>query len=195
VLGQFDLVGIPPAPRGVPQIEVTFDIDANGIVNVSAKDKASGKEQSIRIQASGGLSEADIQKMVKEAEAHAEEDKRRKELVEARNQADAAVYSTEKALKDAEGKMPADVKQQVERAVADVKQSMTAENAQTIRQATERLQQAVSKIGDALNRAASQAASGGGGQAGSSGGGSSSSGEDVVDAEFEEVDPRNQKAS
>jgi len=195
LLGQFDLVGIPPAPRGVPQIEVTFDIDANGIVNVSAKDKASGKEQSIRIQASGGLSEADIQKMVKEAEAHAEEDKRRKELVEARNQADAAVYSTEKALKDAEGKIPADVKQQVEQAVADVKQSMTAENAQTIRQATERLQQAVSKIGDALNRAASQAASGGGGQAGSSGGGSSSSGEDVVDAEFEEVDPRNQKAS
>jgi molecular chaperone DnaK len=195
LLGQFDLVGIPPAPRGVPQIEVTFDIDANGIVNVSAKDEASGKEQSIRIQASGGLSEADIQKMVKEAEAHAEEDKRRKELVEARNQADAAVYSIEKALKDAEGKIPADVKQQVEQAVADVKQSMTAENAQTIRQATERLQQAVSKIGDALNRAASQAASGGGGQAGSSGGGSSSSGEDVVDAEFEEVDPRNQKAS
>jgi molecular chaperone DnaK len=111
------------------------------------------------------------------------------------DQADAAIYSAEKALKDAEGKIPADVKQQVEQAVADVKQSMTAENTQTIRQATERLQQAVSKIGDALNRAASQAASGGGGQAGSSGGGSSSSGEDVVDAEFEEVDPRNQKAS
>ena len=105
LLAQFDLVGIPPAPRGVPQIEVTFDIDANGIVNVSAKDKASGKEQSIKIQASGGLSEADIQKMVKEAEAHAEEDKRRKELVEARNQADAAIYSTEKALKDAETKI------------------------------------------------------------------------------------------
>src|SRR6201985_3758397 len=102
VLGEFALMGIPPAPRGMPQIEVTFDIDANGIVNVSAKDKATGKEQSIKIQASGGLSEADIQKMVKEAEAHAEEDKRRKELVEARNQADAAIYSTEKALKDAE---------------------------------------------------------------------------------------------
>jgi len=106
LLAQFDLVGIPPAPRGVPQIEVTFDIDANGIVNVSAKDKATGKEQSIRIQASGGLSEADIQKMVKEAEAHAEEDRRRKELVEARNQADAAIYSTEKALKGGGGEDP-----------------------------------------------------------------------------------------
>jgi molecular chaperone DnaK len=187
LLAQFDLVGIPPAPRGVPQIEVTFDIDANGIVNVSAKDKASGKEQSIRIQASGGLSEADIQKMIKEAEAHAEEDRRRKELVEARNQADAAIYSTEKALKEAEGKIPTDVKKQVEQAIAEAKQSLTAENAQTIRQATERLQQVASKIGDALNRAASQGA---GGQAGSSG-----SGDDVVDAEFEEVDPRDRKAS
>jgi molecular chaperone DnaK len=190
LLAQFDLVGIPPAPRGVPQIEVTFDIDANGIVNVSAKDKASGKEQSIRIQASGGLSEADIQKMIKEAEAHAEEDRRRKELVEARNQADAAIYSTEKALKEAEGKIPADVKKQVEQAIAEAKQSLTAENPQSIRQATERLLQAGSKIGEALNRAASQGASGAGGQAGSSG-----SGEDVVDAEFEEVDPRDRKAS
>jgi molecular chaperone DnaK len=195
LLAQFDLVGIPPAPRGVPQIEVTFDIDANGIVNVSAKDKASGKEQSIRIQASGGLSEADIQKMVKEAEAHAEEDKRRKELVEARNQADAAIYSTEKALKEAETKIPADVKKQVEQAVAEAKQNLTSENAQTIRQATERLQQAASKIGEALNRAASQAADGAGGQARSSGDGSGSSGDDIVDAEFEEVDPRGRKAS
>jgi molecular chaperone DnaK len=141
------------------------------------------------------LSEADIQKMVKEAEAHAEEDKRRKELVEARNQADAAIYSTEKALKEAEGKIPADLKRQVEQAIAEVKQSLTAENAQTIRQATERLQQAASRIGEALNRAASQAAGGAGGQARSSGDGSGSSGDDVVDAEFEEVDPRNQKAS
>ncbi len=183
--------GIPPAPRGVPQIEVTFDIDANGIVNVSAKDKATGKEQSIRIQASGGLSEADIQKMVKEAEAHAEEDRRRKELVEARNQADAAIYSTEKALKEAEAKIPADVKTQVEQAVAEVKQILTSENAQSIRQATERLQQVASKIGEALNRAASQGA----GQAGSSGDGSGSSDDNVVDAEFEEVDSRDQKAS
>jgi molecular chaperone DnaK len=100
------------APRGMPQIEVTFDIDANGIVNVSAKDKASGKEQSLRIQASGGLSEAEIERMVKEAEAHAEEDKRRKELVEARNQADAAIYSTEKTLKESETKIPADLKRE-----------------------------------------------------------------------------------
>src|SRR6202023_1125942 len=192
LLAQFDLIGIPPAPRGIPQIEVTFDIDANGIVNVSAKDKASGKEQSIRIQASGGLSEADIQKMVKEAEAHAEEDRRRKELVEARNQADAAIYSTEKALKEAEAKIPADVKRQVEQAIAEVKQILTSENAQSIRQATERLQQAASKIAEALNRAASQGASG---QAGSSGDGSGSSDDNVVDAEFEEVDPRDQKAS
>src|SRR5882757_2914735 len=192
LLGQFDLVGIPPAPRGVPQIEVTFDIDANGIVNVSAKDKASGKEQSIRIQASGGLSEADIQKMVKEAEAHADEDKRRKELVEARNQADAVIYSTEKALKESETKIPADIKRQVEQAIADAKQSLTADNPQTIRQTADRLQQAASKIGEALGQAqaASQGAGGAGGQAAGS-----PSGDDVVDAEFEEVDPRGRKAS
>jgi molecular chaperone DnaK len=194
-LAQFDLVGIPPAPRGVPQIEVTFDIDANGIVNVSAKDKTSGKEQSIRIQASGGLSEADIQKMVKEAEAHAEEDKRRKELVEARNQADAATYSTEKALKDAENQIPADLKQQVEQAVAEVKQNLTSENVQSIRQATERLQQAASRITEALTRAASQGAGGSGGQAGSSEDRSGSADDNVVDAEFEEVDHGGRKAS
>ena len=194
LLGQFDLVGIPPAPRGMPQIEVTFDIDANGIVNVSAKDKASGKEQSIRIQASGGLSEADIQKMVKEAEAHADEDKRRKELVEARNQADAVIYSTEKALKESEPKIPADLKKQVEQAIADAKQSLTADNPQTIRQTADRLQQAASMIGEALSQAqaASQGAGGAGGQASGSGG---SSGDDVVDAEFEEIDPRDRKAS
>src|SRR5258708_13790385 len=195
LLAQFDLVGIPPAPRGVPQIEVTFDIDANGIVNVSAKDKASGKEQSIRIQASGGLSEADIQKMVKEAEAHAEEDKRRKEFVEARNQADAAIYTTEKALKEAEGKIPADIKRQAEQAIADAKQSLTAESPDPVRHATERLLQAASKIAEALNSAAAQGASGAGAQAGPSGDGSGGSGEDVVDAEFEEVDPRDRRAS
>src|ERR1700716_1755956 len=118
LLVQFDLVGIPPAPRGMPQIEVTFDIDANGIVNVSAKDKASGKEQTIRIQASGGLTEADIQRMVKEAEAHAEEDKRRKELVEARNQADSTVYAVEKRLKETEGRVPPDVKSNVDEAMS-----------------------------------------------------------------------------
>jgi molecular chaperone DnaK len=193
LLAQFDLVGIPPAPRGVPQIDVTFDIDANGIVHVAAKDKATGKEQSIRIQASSGLTEADIQRMVREAEAHAEEDRRRKELVEARNHADAAIYSTERALKDVEGKIPDDVKRQVEQAVNEAKNSLTADNPQTIRQATERLMQAASRIGEALNRAASQGA---GGQTGSTGGQTGgSSGDDVVDAEFEEVDPRDRKAS
>ncbi|MGY4435193.1 molecular chaperone DnaK [Bradyrhizobium sp. F1.13.1] len=191
LLGQFDLVGIPPAPRGVPQIEVTFDIDANGIVNVSAaKDKASGKEQSIRIQASGGLTEADIQRMVREAEAHADEDRRRKELIEARNQADAVIYSTEKALKDSEGKLPADVRREIEQAIAEAKKRMSAEDVTAIQQATQRLQQSASKIGEALNRAASQGGAPSGGQAGSSG-----SGEDVVDAEFEEVDPADRKAS
>jgi molecular chaperone DnaK len=137
------------------------------------------------------LSEADIQKMVKEAEAHVEEDKRRKELAEARNQADAAIYSTEKALKEAESKILADIKQEIEQVVASVKQTLPSENTEAIRRATDRLQQAASKIGEALNRAASQGA---GGQASSNGQGSSS-GEDVVDAEFEDVDPRDRKAS
>jgi molecular chaperone DnaK len=194
LLGQFDLVGIPPAPRGLPQIEVTFDIDANGIVNVSAKDKASGREQSIRIQASGGLSEADIQKMVREAEAHAEEDRRRKELVEARNQADAAIYSTERALKESEAQIPADVKQSVEQAIADARQSLTSDNEQTIRQATQRLQQAASRIAEALSRAASQG-TGSGGQTRTSGQAGGTSGDEIVDADFEEVDPGDRKAS
>ena len=182
LLGQFDLVGIPPAPRGLPQIEVTFDIDANGIVNVSAKDKASGKEQAIRIQASGGLTEADIQRMVKEAEAHAEEDKRRKELVEARNQADAAIYTVEKSLKEAEGRAPANVKSEIEQAVSELKDAMKGEDVSRIKQATSRLSQAASRLGEAMNRTAAD--SGGG-----SGGGSQGE-SDVVDAEFEEVDKR-----
>src|SRR6202042_3588992 len=146
VLGQFDLVGIPPAPRGVPQIEVTFDIDANGSVNVSAKDKASGKEQAIRIQASGGLNETDIQRMVKDAEAHAEEDKRRRELVEARNQADAAIYTVEKSLKDAEGRVPPNVKSEVEEAVSQLKDAMKGEDVSRIRQATARLSQVATRL-------------------------------------------------
>ena len=137
------------------------------------------------------MSEADIQKMVKEAEAHAEEDKRRKELAEAHNQADAAIYGTEKALKEAETKLPADLKKEVEQAVADVKQTLSTENAQSIRQATERLLQAASRIGETLNRVASQAT----GEQASPDQSSSASGEDVVDAEFEEVDPRDRKAS
>ena len=187
LLGQFDLVGIPPAPRGVPQIEVGFDIDANGIVNVSAKDKASGKEQTIRIQASGGLTEADIQRMVKEAEAHAEEDKRRRELVEARNQADAAIYTVEKSLKDAEGRVPPNVKSEVEQAVSQLKDAMKGEDVQWIKQGTERVSQAAMRLGEAMQQAAS--ASGGGSGTGPQGE------PDVVDAEFEEVDKRDRKAS
>src|ERR1700730_462422 len=182
LLAQFDLVGIPPSPRGVPQIEVTFDIDANGIVNVSAKDKASGKEQSIRIQASGGLSEADIQKMVREAEQHAAEDKKRREFVEARNQADSAIYTVEKSLKEAEGRAPANVKSEIEQAVSELKDAVKGEYFSRIKQAISRLSQAATRLGEAMNRAAAD--SGGG-----SGGGSQGE-SDVVDAEFEEVDKR-----
>jgi molecular chaperone DnaK len=182
LLGQFDLVGIPPAPRGTPQIEVTFDIDANGIVNVSAKDKASGKEQTIRIQASGGLTEADIQRMVREAEAHAEEDKRRKELVEARNQADATIYSVEKTLKEA-ASVPANVKSEVEQAVNALKDVMKGEDTQRIRDATSRLAQAAARLAEAVHSASTQH-----GPGGAPGGDPN-----VVDAEFEEVDNRDRK--
>jgi molecular chaperone DnaK len=185
LLGQFDLVGIPPAPRGVPQIEVTFDIDANGIVNVSAKDKASGKEQTIRIQASGGLTEADIQRMVREAEAHAQEDKRRRELVEARNQADATVYSVEKALKETPN-APAGLKSEIEQASAAVRDAMKGEDVQRIRQTTERLSQSAMRLAQAARQASGQAG------AGAATGAQSEPG--VVDAEFEEVDKRDRKA-
>jgi molecular chaperone DnaK len=184
LLGQFDLIGIPPAPRGLPQIEVTFDIDANGIVNVSAKDKASGKEQTIRIQASGGLTEADIQRMVREAEAHAEEDKRRKELVEARNQADSTIYSVEKALKETPG-VPAGLKSEIEQAIPTLRDAMKGEDVQRIRQATERLSQTAMRLAEAANQAAAQASAGAGSGAQSEPG--------VLDAEFEEVDKRDRK--
>jgi molecular chaperone DnaK len=190
LLGQFDLVGIPPAPRGLPQVEVTFDIDANGIVNVSAKDKASGKEQTIRIQASGGLSQADIDRMVKEAEAHAEEDKRRKELVEARNQADAAVYTAEKTLKETEGHAPANLRAELEQAVTALKEAIKGEDVARIRQASERVVQA----GTRLVQAAQQTADAPGTAPGDTN--ANGSGEpEVVDAEFEEVDKRDRKAS
>src|ERR1700716_88005 len=153
LLGQFDLVGIPPAPRGMPQIEVTFDIDANGIVNVSAKDKATSKEQTIRIQASGGLNEAEIQRLVLEAETHADEDKRRKEVVEARNQADVVVSSAEKALKDVEGRVPADVKAEIEQAVTSLKDAMQGNDTARIRQATKILADASARIGQAAQQA------------------------------------------
>jgi molecular chaperone DnaK len=182
LLGQFDLVGIPPAPRGLPQIEVTFDIDANGIVNVSAKDKASGKEQTIRIQASGGLTETDIQRMVKEAEAHAEEDRRRKELVEARNQADAAIYTVEKSLKEAEGRSPPAVKSEIEQAVSELKDAMKGEEVSRIKQATAHLSQVATRLSEAMNGAAADSGDGSGA--------APQGASDVVDAEFEEVDKR-----
>ncbi len=187
LLAQFDLVGIPPAPRGVPQIEVTFDIDANGIVHVSAKDKSSGKEQKIRIQASGGLSEADIQRMVEEAEAHAEEDKRRKELVEARNQADAAVYAAEKSLAEAKN-APADLRSEMERAIAGLKDVMKGEDADRIRQAMESLTQVATRFAQAAAQSADATAGAGGPQ-------SQGGPDDVVDAEFEEVDKPDRRAS
>jgi molecular chaperone DnaK len=187
LLGQFDLVGIPPAPRGTPQIEVTFDIDANGIVNVSAKDKASGKEQKIRIQASGGLTEADIQRMVQEAETHAEEDKRRKELVEARNQADAAIYSAEKNLKDTEGQASAGQRTEVERAITATKDAMKGEDVSRILQTTAQLTQAAQGLAQATQQAGADSQTRESPPKG---------GPDVVDAEFEEVDDKgNRKAS
>src|SRR5690606_16094018 len=144
------LVGIPPAPRGVPQIEVTFDIDANGIVNVSAKDKATGKEQSIRIQASGGLSDEDIQKMVKEAEAHASEDKRRRELVEAKNHLEALVHATERSIADAGDKLPAGVKSEVESAISSAREAAQSNDLDRVKSATQSLAQAALKIGEAV---------------------------------------------
>jgi molecular chaperone DnaK len=194
LLGQFDLVGIPPAPRGVPQIEVTFDIDANGIVNVSATDKATGKEQSIRIQASGGLTEADINRMVKEAEAHADEDKKRRELVEIKNQGEALVHSTERMLKDYGDKVPAGDKSLVETAVAELKTALQGEDKDTIKAKTDALAQASMKLGEAMYQASQGQAAGGGGGGGpqaASGG----SDDKVVDVDFEEVKDDDSKKS
>jgi molecular chaperone DnaK len=201
LLGQFDLVGLPAAPRGVPQVEVTFDIDANGIVNVSAKDKATGKEQQIRIQASGGLSETDIQKMVKDAEANAEADKKRKALVEARNHAEGLVHTTERSLKENEGKVPAADKQAAEQAIASLKTALAGEDAADIEAKTQALTEISMKIGEALYKAqAGNDAGGAQGQGGESQGpsGDANAGkgsEKVVDADFEEVDDKDKKAS
>ncbi|MGE5261121.1 MAG: molecular chaperone DnaK, partial [Actinomycetota bacterium] len=191
LLGQFDLVGIPPAPRGVPQIEVTFDIDANGIVNVSATDKATGKEQSIRIQASGGLTDADIDRMVKEAESHAEDDKKRRELVEIKNQAEALVHSTERMLKDYGDKVAAGDKALVESAVADLKSVMESGDKDAIKQKVDALAQASMKLGEAMYQASQGAAAAGGG-----GPSSAEAGDDkVVDVDFEEVKDDDSKKS
>jgi molecular chaperone DnaK len=185
LLGQFDLIGIPPAPRGVPQIEVTFDIDANGIVNVSARDKGTGKEQQIRIQASGGLSEADIQKMVKDAEAHAEEDKKRKAQVEAKNHAEALVHSTEKALAEHGSKVGEGDRRAIENALADLKEALKGSDADAITTKTNTLAQASMKLGEAMYKQAAEQQAGA--DAGAAPGGDGKK-EDVVDAEFTEVD-------
>jgi molecular chaperone DnaK len=180
MLGNFDLVGIPPAPRGMPQIEVTFDIDANGIVNVQAKDKATNKEQQIRIQASGGLSEADIEKMVKDAEAHADEDKKRKAAVEAKNHGEALVHSTEKALTEHGSKLGDGDRTAIENAIADLKEALKGDDSESITAKTNALATASMKLGEAIYQQ-QQAGAGGDGASGEKK-------DDVVDAEFTEVD-------
>ena len=186
LLGQFDLVGIPPAPRGVPQIEVAFDIDANGIVNVAATDKATGKEQNIRIQASGGLSDSDIEQMVKDAESHAEEDRKRRELVETRNRGEALAHSTQKTLADLGDKVSDADRSTIEAAVAELKTALEGDDPDAIQAGTEAVAQASMKLGEAMYQSPDGDAGPGGadGSAESAGAG----GGDVVDADFEEVD-------
>jgi molecular chaperone DnaK len=192
LLGNFDLTGLPSAPRGVPQIEVTFDIDANGIVSVQAKDKATGKEQQIRIQASGGLSEADIQRMVKEAEANAEADKQRRETIEARNHAESLVHQVEKNLKEHGDKLGAQEKGEAEAAIAAAKTALEGTDTEAVKQASDRLSQAAMKIGEAMYKA--EAAAGQQPPPGGSGGPQGPTDDKVVDAEFEEVDDKKKSA-
>jgi molecular chaperone DnaK len=205
VLGQFDLVGIPPAPRGLPQVEVTFDIDANGIVNVSAKDKATGKEQQVRIQASGGLSDAEVERMVKEAEEHADEDKSRRELIEARNHADALIHATRKNLSEYGDKVPDGDKTAIEEAVTALSDVMDGEDLDAINAKTEALTQASMKLGEAIYKASQEAAA----EAAEAAGETEATGDEepageaadpdgsedpnVVDADFEEVDSDKEK--
>jgi len=188
-LGNFELTGIPAAPRGVPQIEVTFDIDANGIVHVSAKDLGTGKEQSIRITASSGLSKEEIDKMVKDAESHAAEDKKKREAIEARNQADSMIYSTEKSLKDVGDKVDAVEKGNIENKIADLKKVMDSDDAEVIKKATDELAQSAHKLAEAMYAQAQQpgAAEAGGAEAGQQDAGAKPKDEKVVDADFEEV--------
>ncbi len=192
-LGRFDLVGIPPAPRGVPQIEVTFDIDANGLVNVSAKDMGTGKQQSIQIQPSSGLSEEEIEKMVKDAESHASEDEKKRQLIEARNQADTLIYSTERSMRDLGDKIDSSVKSDIENKISELRKVMEGEDVDAIKKATDDLSQASHKLAEQLYQQQSQgqaggAAGGAGGseQAGGGGGAQSGQDEDVVDAEYTE---------
>ncbi len=195
LLGNFDLVGIPGAPRGVPQVEVTFDIDANGIVNVQAKDKATNKEQSIRIQASGGLSDADIENMVKEAEANKAEDEKRRGAVEARNQAEGLIHTTEKTLEELGDKVDAETRSGIEAAVSELQSAMEGDDGEVIKQKTEALAQLSMKLGEQLY--AQQAEAGeaeAGGEAGAEGGAKPAD-DDIVDADFEEVDDDKKKSA
>jgi len=187
MLGQFDLVGLPPAPRGVPQVEVTFDIDANGIVSVTAKDKATNKEQQIRIQASGGLSDKDIEKMVKEAESHAADDKKRRALAEAKNHGDALVHSTEKALAEHGAKIDTAERTAIEDAATALKEALKGEDVDDIQAKTQALAQASMKLGEAMYKA--QAGEGGEAEGGAK------PDDNVVDAEFSEVDDDKKKGA
>jgi len=177
-LGEFELMGIPPAPRGMPQIEVTFDIDANGIVTVSAKDKTTGKEQQITIRSSGGLSEDEIQKMVKEAEIHAQKDQERKALIDIKNSADTTAYSVEKSLNEYRDKIPSEVASEIESAVADLRKASAGEDVEEIKAKIDAANKAVSKIGQHMS---------GGSDSGAAPGGGSQGGEQAPEAEYEEV--------
>ncbi|PZQ45033.1 MAG: molecular chaperone DnaK [Micavibrio aeruginosavorus] len=188
LLGQFDLVGLPPAPRGVPQVEVTFDIDANGIVHVTAKDKATGKEQQIRIQASGGLSDADIEKMVKDAEANADSDKKKREIIEAKNQAESMIHQTEKSIADLGSQVPAEDKKAAEDAITDLRAAMDKEDKAEIEAKTTALMQASMKIGEMAYRKAQEDQAGTPDNQSSSEAPRSAGGDDVIDADFTEVD-------
>jgi molecular chaperone DnaK len=195
-LGRFELVGIPPAPRGIPQIEVTFDIDANGIVNVSAKDQATGKEQSIQITASSGLSQEEIDKLVKDAEMHAEEDKSKRELVEARNSADALIYSTEKSISELGDKVDSETKTNVEASITELRKAMEGEDAAEIKRVSDELTKASHKLAEAMYQQASQSEqqAGAGAEAGGQAAGDAGAAdEDVVDADFEEVKEEDKK--
>ncbi|MCT8268799.1 MULTISPECIES: molecular chaperone DnaK [Afifella] len=193
ILGQFNLEGIPPAPRGMPQIEVTFDIDANGIVNVSAHDKGTGKEQKITIQASGGLSDEDIDKMVKEAEANADADKKRREVVEAKNQAEALIHGTEKSLSEHGDKVDGETKQAIETALAELKEAAKGDDKADIEAKSQALAMASMKLGEAVYKAQEESGAEGGAEA--AGEASGNKDEDVVDADFEEIQDDDQKKS
>jgi molecular chaperone DnaK len=194
-LGRFELVGIPPAPRGVPQVEVTFDIDGNGIVHVSAKDLGTKKEQSIQITASSGLSEDEIKKMVKDAELHAEEDKKKRETIEARNKLDSLIYSTEKSLGDLGEKLGAEEKGKVDLALEEAKKALESTEAVVLNEAYESLMKATHKLSEEMYKKAAAGAAGGDGASTDASSSSASSaaggakGDDVVDADFEEVNP------